>query len=91
MKGSIIITAAEMHEDLPEDAVVLSYNIRGDAELNALERIAVVFNLGTALSYTAEDWEMLMHMVRSEPPFDELMHESFQIGGAWEVDDGEDD
>ena len=86
MKGSIIITAAEMPEDLPEDAVVLSYNIRGDAEMSDLERIAVMFNLGTALSYTEEDWELLMLMVRGEPPFDELMHESFQIGGAWEVD-----
>ena len=89
MTGEIIISAAEVPEDLPEEALVLAYNIHGDAELNELERIAVMFQLGVALSYSEEDWEMLMHMVRNEPPFDGLMNMGYQIGGTWE--DGEDD
>ena len=91
MKGEIIISAAEMPEDLPEEAVVLAFNIHGDAELSGVERIAVMFQLGLALGYTDEDWDMLMHMVRNEPPFDGLMNMGYQIGGTWEDDDEEDD
>ena len=91
MKGEIIISAAEMPEGLPEEAVVLAFNIHGDAEMSVVERIAVMFQLGIALSYTDEDWEMLMHMVRNEPPFDGLMNMGYQIGGTWEDDDEEDD
>ena len=89
MTGEIIIRAGEVPEGAPEEAVVLAFNIHGDAEMSDVERIAVMFQLGVALSYTEEDWEMLMHMVRNEPPFDGLMNMGYQIGRTWE--DGEED
>lgn len=89
MTGKIIIEQGPVPDGLPEDAMVISFNVYGDAELSKIERIAVMFQLGLALSYAEEDWEMLMHMVRNEPPFDGFMNMGFRIGATgWvEADD----
>ena len=92
MTGEIIIEAADIPEDVPKEAVVLAYNIRGNAVLSDLERIGVMYHMGAALGYTEEDWQTLMRLVKHEPPFDGLMEQGFQIGASgWVEDDDEPD
>ena len=89
MKGKIIIEQGTMPDELPINAAVIAFKISGDAELNRLERIVVMYQLSNALRYGPGDWEMLAAMVRREPPFDEMIAEGYSIGmTGWVKDDG---
>ena len=90
MTGEIIIRPGEVPEDAPEGAVIMAYQIHGDAELTGLERIAVMYHLAQALEFTEIDWEILRAMAANEPPFDEMITEGYSIGmSGWVDDDGE--
>ncbi len=92
MTGEIIIRAGEVPEGTPEEMAVTAINIHGDAELSAVERIAVMYNLAQALAFTDIDWEILRAMVAHEPPFDQMYMESYAVGmNGWvEADDEQD-
>ncbi|MBR6839138.1 MAG: hypothetical protein IKM82_00945 [Oscillospiraceae bacterium] len=89
MTGKIIIEQRPVPDGLPEDAMVISFNIYGDAELSKIERIAVMCNLASVLSYGPEDWDELLAMVRREPPYDGMVKWDYQIGVSGWVEDAE--
>ena len=92
MTGEIIIRAGEIPEGAPEEMAVTAINIHGDAELSAVERIAVMYNLAQALAFTDIDWALLQAMAEHEPPFDETFTESYSIGmSGWVEGDDEPD
>ena len=80
MTGKIVIEQGPLPDDLPEGTAVIAFSIHGDAELSAIERIFVLYQLATALGYGPKDWDELAAMVRHEPPYNEVTEEDFQIG-----------
>ena len=92
MKGEIIIRAGEVPEGAPEEMAVTAIQIHGDAELTAMERIAVMYNLAEALAFTDAHWAILRAMAAHEPPFDQMYMESYAVGmNGWVEDDDEPD
>ena len=91
MTGEIIISRAEIPDGLPENMEVMAFQIRGDAELEGLERVALVYQLAETLQFREPDWEILRMMADRVPPFDGMITEEYSIGyTGWEEDDGED-
>ena len=92
MTGEIIIRQGPIPEGLPEDAIVFGYEVAGDAEMERLERIAIVYQLAMTLQFEEQDWELLRMMADHEPPFDEMIAEEYSIGyTGWKEEDDEQD
>jgi len=90
MTGEIIIRQGPIPEGLPEDAIVFGYEVAGNAEMERLERIAIVYQLAMTLQFEERDWELLRMMAERVPPFDGMITEEYSIGyTGWEEDDGE--
>ena len=89
MTGEIIISQGLLPEGVTPEDGVMAFRIQGDAELSGLERVALVYQLAMALSFGDPDWEALRMMADHEPPFDQIIHEDYQIGyTGWEDEDG---
>jgi len=92
MTGEIVIRSGELPEGLPEGAEAMAFQIHGDAEMEGLERIAIVYQLALTLKFSGLDWEMLRMMADHEPPFDEMISEEYSIGyTGWKEEDDEQD
>jgi len=87
MTGKIVIEQGPLPDGIPEGAEVIAFRILGDAELSAIERIVVLYQLATALGYGTKDWDELAAMVRREPPYNEITEAEYQIGVSGWVGD----